>query len=70
MPQKEEKEPQYLVPRPGIAIGEIDAKSVIPDDSDDSFKETSRNFATNTKSNKGIVATVSSEKPLDDVDLE
>ncbi|KAJ8926203.1 hypothetical protein NQ314_021459 [Rhamnusium bicolor] len=71
--QNEENEALPLKPRPGLAIGEIDAKSVIPDDSTLLAQEMKK------KKLEQIRIVVSTEKPktttskedaLDNVDLE
>ncbi|XP_023025691.1 snustorr snarlik [Leptinotarsa decemlineata] len=63
-------ESSLLKARPGLAIGEIDAKSVIPEDSEEDsiFQEKTKNFVkTMTSTEK---STTSKEDALDNVDLD
>ncbi|XP_030754992.1 uncharacterized protein LOC115881590 [Sitophilus oryzae] len=69
---QEENETEPLKPKPGIAIGEIDAKSVIPDDNTEDIKN--KKFLTKTTVPKLAKTTnaknVENEGPLDDVALD
>ncbi|KAG5873393.1 hypothetical protein JTB14_027035 [Gonioctena quinquepunctata] len=61
-----QQESMVMKARPGLAIGEIDAKSVIPEDSDLPEQEKNTKVAKNTK----VITTTSKEDALDNVDLE
>lgn len=73
-----QKQEQVLVPtlppnaKPGIGIGEIDAKSVIPDDSDREEKDEKRKILESiaVPSTEKPTSTTSKTDALDNVDLD
>lgn len=62
-------------PRPGLGIGEIDAKSVIPDDQLDDITNSHRKVKINAPGKLSKISTttkaaINSGKPLDDVEID